>query len=98
MRDAYAQDANTAKVMTKASDTDLVTVTDQLVERMLIDGISAHFPGHKFIGEESTAGGKKIDYTDAPTWIIDPIDGTTNFVHRSDYTSVLLDSHSYINN
>lgn len=38
----------------------------------------------RFIGEESTAGGAKYEYTDAPTWIIDPIDGTTNFVHRYD--------------
>lgn len=50
----------------------------------------------RFIGEESTAGGKKIEYTDAPTWIIDPIDGTTNFVHRCElychvnWTEVLL--------
>ncbi|CAF4745988.1 unnamed protein product, partial [Rotaria magnacalcarata] len=39
------------------------------------------FPAHKFIGEESTALGTKSSFTDDPTWIIDPIDGTTNFVH-----------------
>ena len=37
-----------------------------------------------FIGEESVSAGKKSILTDNPTWIIDPIDGTTNFVHRSD--------------
>lgn len=36
----------------------------------------------RFIGEESVVSGKKIELTDDPTWIIDPIDGTTNFVHR----------------
>ena len=36
----------------------------------------------RFIGEESTAGGAECNLTDEPTWIIDPIDGTTNFVHR----------------
>ena len=36
----------------------------------------------RFIGEESVAAGIKCDLTDAPTWIIDPVDGTTNFVHR----------------
>lgn len=36
---------------------------------------------HRFIGEESTADGAKIELTDSPTWIIDPIDGTMNFVH-----------------
>jgi myo-inositol-1(or 4)-monophosphatase len=35
----------------------------------------------RFIGEESTAAGAKTILTDDPTWIIDPIDGTTNFVH-----------------
>lgn len=85
-----------ATVHTKTSDTDLVTETDRAVEEMLIKGVceggyeqlihvaglSGTFPEHKFIGEESTADGKKIEWTDAPTWIIDPIDGTTNFVHR----------------
>ncbi|CAI2310757.1 unnamed protein product [Caenorhabditis sp. 36 PRJEB53466] len=71
-----------SKVDTKSSNTDLVTETDQAVEKLLIAGLSEKFTGHRFIGEESVAGGAKIEWTDAPTWIIDPIDGTTNFVHR----------------
>jgi fructose-1,6-bisphosphatase/inositol monophosphatase family enzyme len=38
-----------------------------------------------FIGEETTAaegGDAKVKFTDNPTWIIDPVDGTTNFVHK----------------
>lgn len=35
-----------------------------------------------FIGEESVAAGACSVLTENPTWIIDPIDGTTNFVHR----------------
>ena len=35
-----------------------------------------------FIGEESVAAGAPSVLSDGPTWIIDPIDGTTNFVHR----------------
>uniref|UniRef100_A0AC34QRQ5 Inositol-1-monophosphatase n=1 Tax=Panagrolaimus sp. JU765 TaxID=591449 RepID=A0AC34QRQ5_9BILA len=69
-------------VHTKTLSTDLVTETDQAVEKLLIDGLSKAFPDHKFIGEESAAAGHKYTLTDAPTWIIDPIDGTTNFVHR----------------
>lgn len=68
-------------VMTKASEIDFVTETDQQVEKRLINGLSSVFPEHKFIGEESTAGGAKVELTSAPTWIIDPIDGTMNFVH-----------------
>ncbi|VDI78759.1 myo-inositol-1(or 4)-monophosphatase, partial [Mytilus galloprovincialis] len=45
---------------------------------------------HKFIGEESVAGGHKTEWTDDPTWIIDPIDGTTNFVHQIPHTCVCI--------
>lgn len=37
--------------------------------------------GCSFIGEESVAKGEACILTDKPTWIIDPVDGTTNFVH-----------------
>ena len=37
---------------------------------------------HSFIGEESVADEGGCDLTDDPTWMVDPIDGTTNFVHR----------------
>ena len=46
------------------------------------------FLAFSFIGEESVAAGEKTVFTDKPTWIIDPIDGTTNFVHR--YTFNLM--------
>jgi len=71
-------------VMEKSSATDLVTETDKATEKLLVGGLSAKFPGHKFIGEEDVAenkGNNVGDVTDDPTWIIDPIDGTTNFVH-----------------
>ena len=39
----------------------------------------------RFIGEETSAdNGEQIKLTDDPTWIIDPIDGTSNFVHGYD--------------
>lgn len=42
------------------------------------------FSGVRFLGEESVAAGERLELTDLPTWIIDPIDGTVNFVHRSE--------------
>ena len=41
------------------------------------------YPSHAFIGEESYSAGASKDYlvTDAPTWIVDPLDGTVNFTH-----------------
>ncbi|XP_062841460.1 inositol monophosphatase 1-like isoform X2 [Trichomycterus rosablanca] len=41
-------------------------------------------------GEESVAAGASSILTDNPTWIIDPIDGTTNFVHRFPFVSVSI--------
>lgn len=65
----------------KSSDIDLVTEIDKKVEDTLIKGLSAKYPEHKFIGEESVADGAKCVLTDEPTWVIDPIDGTLNFIH-----------------
>ncbi|XP_030242301.1 inositol monophosphatase 1 [Drosophila navojoa] len=67
---------------TKAHERDLVTKSDRDVERLLVRGIREVFPDHEIIAEEGTKGtAKSRVLTDAPTWIIDPIDGTTNFVH-----------------
>ena len=48
------------------------------------------FPKHEFIGEESVAAadGKIETFTDNPTWIIDPIDGTMNFVHSNPLVTI----------
>lgn len=70
------------KYATKANERDLITKWDRAVERMLVSGIRKVFPEHEIISEEGTEGtAKSWVLTDAPTWIIDPIDGTTNFVH-----------------
>jgi inositol-phosphate phosphatase / L-galactose 1-phosphate phosphatase len=60
----------------------LVTETDKACERLIFNHLRKHFPGHNFIGEETSAAlGATADLTDEPTWIVDPLDGTTNFVH-----------------
>ncbi|XP_075069381.1 inositol monophosphatase 2 [Mixophyes fleayi] len=70
------------RVSTKTSVVDLVTETDHFVEELIISALREKFPSHRFIGEESTSAGSKCVLTESPTWIIDPIDGTCNFVHR----------------
>ncbi|XP_042220418.1 inositol monophosphatase 1-like isoform X4 [Homarus americanus] len=85
VRDAIKKKKN---VETKSSVVDLVTESDKAVEKLLITGLSGVFPDHKFIGEESVAAGEKCVLTDEPTWIIDPIDGTMNFVHSFPYTCI----------
>jgi inositol-phosphate phosphatase/L-galactose 1-phosphate phosphatase len=67
---------------------DLVTKTDRECEKLIIDHIKSKFPSHVIIGEESS--GTDYELTDAPTWTIDPVDGTTNFIHRFPFTCVLV--------
>lgn len=57
---------------------DLVTQTDTTVEAFLIDHLSVLLPGSHFLAEESATGQK---VPGEPCWIIDPVDGTTNFAH-----------------
>lgn len=78
------------KVMTKSSSVDLVTQTDQQVEQLIIQSVKEKFPTHRFIGEESVAAGEPCVLTDEPTWIIDPIDGTTNFVHAFPFVAISI--------
>jgi hypothetical protein len=69
---------------------DLVTETDKEVEKRIFDGIRQMFPSHKLIGEETVSAGGTETLTDAPTWIVDPIDGTTNFVHGVPWCAISI--------
>lgn len=64
-------------VVAKQTYADLVTETDKNVEKLVFDHLKEKFPSHKFIGEESVAAGNygKVNLTDEPTWIVDPVDG-----------------------
>ncbi|CAG2110271.1 unnamed protein product [Medioppia subpectinata] len=87
-----ARQAGRLEISTKDFSKDLVTETDKQVERSVFDRIRQHFPNHRFIGEESRfegIGGEK-GLTSEPTWIIDPIDGTMNFVHNNPHTCVSI--------
>ncbi|EEB19435.1 Inositol monophosphatase, putative [Pediculus humanus corporis] len=58
---------------------DLVTMYDKKVEELFTNNLKTRYPSHKIIGEETWPTGQEIKLTDEPTWIIDPIDGTTNY-------------------
>jgi len=55
---------------------DFVSDADRIAERAVIDTILKHYPDHEIIAEESGRQGQS-DYQ----WVIDPLDGTTNFLH-----------------
>jgi len=56
---------------------DFVTVADKRAEQMIRDALLEHFPQDAFFGEE---GGASRTVSSAGTWVVDPIDGTTNFI------------------
>ena len=70
------ESTNDIKVDYKGT-TDLVTNIDREVENLIIEKINSHFPDHTILAEESGLNQKTPDYL----WVIDPLDGTTNFVH-----------------
>ncbi|SCZ96398.1 BZ3500_MvSof-1268-A1-R1_Chr8-2g10167 [Microbotryum saponariae] len=67
----------------KENAADLVTKADKHAEDMISTAILQKYPNHKIIGEESYSAGqdKRFLLTEEPTWIIDPLDGTVNYVH-----------------
>ncbi len=62
----------------KDSETDLVTEADRAAQRRVIERIQATYPDDPIVGEEDDA--LKQVPKEGPAWIIDPIDGTNNFV------------------
>ena len=58
-------------------EVDLVTEYDKRSEGLIVAAIRARFPDHTVLAEEGTTGGNDPQHR----WIIDPLDGTTNFAH-----------------
>src|SRR5437868_7739016 len=56
---------------------DFVTKIDKAAEEAIIDIVRKAYPDHAFLAEESGQTGGESEFT----WIIDPLDGTTNFIH-----------------
>lgn len=65
---------------------DLVSYVDKEAEKMIVDRLSLILPEADFITEEGTAATSGKEYT----WIIDPLDGTTNFIHGLPIFSVSI--------
>jgi myo-inositol-1(or 4)-monophosphatase len=76
-RDGRAAAAHGPDATTKSSPTDLVTEFDRASERSIVDGLRSARPLDGLVGEE----GATTPSTSGITWLIDPIDGTTNFVY-----------------
>ncbi|SCU87995.1 LADA_0E07514g1_1 [Lachancea dasiensis] len=68
---------------------DIVTAIDKQVENLIWSNVKQQYPDFLFVGEESFVAGQ-TQITDEPTFIIDPIDGTTNFVHDFPFSCTSL--------
>ncbi|BDS15160.1 inositol monophosphatase family protein [Aureispira anguillae] len=64
----------------------LVSYVDKSAEQQLIDGLSAFLPEAAFLAEEETVAYEKKDWQ----WIIDPLDGTTNFLHQLPFFAISI--------
>ena len=71
---------------TKSASVDLVSDADLNAERAIAKLIRSRFPGHGILGEEENAD----DLTSEYLWIVDPLDGTTNFAHGIPHFAVSI--------
>lgn len=69
----------TLKIITKGTSIDLVTVVDKECDELIVTSLRKHCDVEHFVTEESFEEGSSIDLSD--TWVIDPLDGTTNYAH-----------------
>lgn len=86
-----------SQLSTKSSSKDLVTEVDKGTETMIRKLLLTYFPSHAVLGEESVqpgpdAAAKALEQLkdEEYVWIIDPIDGTTNYVHGFPFYSVSI--------
>lgn len=81
---SYFQNLKNADVAFKESHNDPVTVADQKAEQLLKIGLLELLPNSLFVGEETYAENKNLlnflRQSEKPVWIVDPIDGTDNFI------------------
>lgn len=68
------------KIDTKLHEDDLVTEVDREIEKYFVEKIKEKYPDHLILGEEGY--GDNVTSTKGTIWIVDPIDGTKNFIHQ----------------
>ncbi|MDN7241383.1 inositol monophosphatase family protein [Planococcus sp. N028] len=72
----------------KSDANDLVTNMDKEIEQFFITRIRRDFPGHRVFGEEGL--GDVIEDLEGMVWLLDPIDGTMNFIHQKSNFAISL--------
>ena len=85
LRDGYGR----AHVPERKGRIDLVTEYDRKSERLLLETLARRFPGHAVLAEESGVSGAGAGEAGV-RWVIDPLDGTTNFAHNYPFFCVSI--------
>ncbi len=67
-------------IETKSNKNDFVTNIDKKTEQFFIEKIKENYPEHRILGEEGF--GDNVHDLNGVVWILDPIDGTMNFIHQ----------------
>ena len=67
---------------------DLVTDADRAAEAMIATAINQRFPDHRLLAEEGSTGA--VEGESPYRWVVDPLDGTTNFAHRYPHFAVCV--------
>jgi myo-inositol-1(or 4)-monophosphatase len=83
LRDGYGR----AHAPERKGRIDLVTEYDRRSERLLLERIASRFPGHAVLAEES---GTHAVTGSTVRWLIDPLDGTTNYAHNYPFFAVSI--------
>lgn len=78
----------TLDIETKSNPNDLVTNVDKATENYIYNAIQSNYPQHKVIGEEGH--GHQLEDIDGIVWVVDPIDGTLNFVHQGENFAISI--------
>jgi myo-inositol-1(or 4)-monophosphatase len=71
----------TTSIRHKKNPRDLVTEADVAAQKIIETMVLGAFPDHRFLGEEGSLASSNLDSNSEFCWIVDPLDGTTNFVH-----------------
>lgn len=78
-------------VASKGRRRELVTAADRAAEAVVVGGLQARFPDHGVLAEEGVLTTAGVDSRGGEwTWIVDPLDGTTNFVHGLPFFAVAI--------
>jgi myo-inositol-1(or 4)-monophosphatase len=86
----HSLEGKCAKAKTKSTELDLVTKADKLSEKLIISAIRKRFPTHQILSEEDAGKSTISNQKSEMLWVIDPLDGTTNFSHSFPFYCVSI--------